>query len=342
MINSTEQQKRDDLRNLLIELSSAQDLLKDNKKRKEYYRKLESIYYDKNTDNFRHYYSDIFAALTFIDSDMFDGNLDILAQNMQVIKEGYYPKNFDENGCTINIEKEINKLYDHTNLDIARINYTKRFTSETESKLMQNESLINTLQSQQQKSDKERENAFNAIRIEADQAQQESKKNQEKMQTEYITILGIFASIVLAFTGGMTFSTSVLENISSASIYRTTVISLILGLILFNLIWLLIDFLREINGKNIRKWWIIIVTDSILCLGILFSFISYKNHWLENKKEDTKIEINSTESESTDQIIPTVEPEETNTPDQSTEQESTDQPQQEVAATTDQASSNQD
>ena len=61
MINSTEQQKRDNLRNLLIELSSAQDLLKDNKKRKEYYRKLESIYYDKNTDNFRHYYSDIFA-----------------------------------------------------------------------------------------------------------------------------------------------------------------------------------------------------------------------------------------------------------------------------------------
>ena len=101
---------------------------------------------------------------------------------------------------------------------------------------------------------------------------------------------------------------------------------MILGLILYNLIWLLIDFLREINGKNIRKWWIIIVTDSILCLGILFSFISYKNHWFENKKEDTKIENNSIENESTDQVTPTVKPEETNIPDQSAEQQPTDQP----------------
>ena len=94
------------------------------------------------------------------------------------------------------------------------MNYTKRFTNETQSKLAQNEVLLNNLQSQQQ-SDAERENAFNTIRIEAAQSQQESKNNQAKMQSEYITILGIFASIVLAFTGGMTFSTSVLENISS-------------------------------------------------------------------------------------------------------------------------------
>ena len=57
MSNLNEQQKRDALTDLLIELSSAQDLLKDNRKRSDYYRKLESIYYDADTDNFRHYYS---------------------------------------------------------------------------------------------------------------------------------------------------------------------------------------------------------------------------------------------------------------------------------------------
>ena len=149
------------------------------------------------------------------------------------------------------------------------MNYTKRFTNETQSKLAQNEVLLNNLQSQQQ-SDAERENAFNTIRIEAAQSQQESKNNQAKMQSEYITILGIFASIVLAFTGGMTFSTSVLENISSSSIYRIIVISLILGLILFNVIWLLIDFLRDINRKTIRKWWIILLLNFLIIAGIAF------------------------------------------------------------------------
>lgn len=95
MSNLNEQQKRDALTDLLIELSSAQDLLKDNRKRSDYYRKLESIYYDADTDNFRHYYSDIFAALTFIDSSTSNGNLDILAQNMQGIKDGYRSKNVD-------------------------------------------------------------------------------------------------------------------------------------------------------------------------------------------------------------------------------------------------------
>lgn len=280
MSNLNEQQKRDALRDLLMELSSAQDLLRDNKKRSDYYLKLESIYYDASTNNFRHYYSDIFATLTFIDSSVFDGNLDVLAQNMQSIKDGYRSKNSDSNGKQIDIEKEINKLYDHINLDIARINYTKRFTSETESKLVQNKVLISELQSRLKESDVERKNTFEAIKAETTKAQQESKDNLSKMQSEYITILGIFASIVLAFTGGMTFSTTILENISSTSIYRIIVISLILGLILFNVMWLLIDFLRDINGKSIRKWWIILLLDIIIIGGIVFMFFAYKGQWI--------------------------------------------------------------
>ncbi|GAA8697237.1 hypothetical protein HpDR86_06260 [Helicobacter pylori] len=41
-----------------------------------------------------------------------------------------------------------------------------------------------------------------------------------KQQTQYITILGIFASIVLTFVGGLAFSTSVLSNIDKANAYR--------------------------------------------------------------------------------------------------------------------------
>ena len=47
----------------------------------------------------------------------------------------------------------------------------------------------------------------------------------ESSQREYIAILGIFAAVVLAFTGGIAFSTSVLNNVAKASIYRTVTVS---------------------------------------------------------------------------------------------------------------------
>lgn len=76
----------------------------------------------------------------------------------------------------------------------------------------------------------------------------ETMKNSEK---QYITILGIFASIVLAFTGGIAFSTSVLSNIDKASIYRLVFVTSLLGFILFNTICVMFEFVREINNKSL-------------------------------------------------------------------------------------------
>ena len=145
-----EQEKKDALRQILIELSSSQDILKDKKQRSEYFLRLEDIYYHADQDNFRHFYSDIFACISLIDADESLGNLDILAQNMQVIKDGYKAQNSDSRGNLIDVSREIMKLYDHTNLDISRINYTKRMTGEMKSKLAQAGFLINDLQEKQE------------------------------------------------------------------------------------------------------------------------------------------------------------------------------------------------
>lgn len=284
-----EQEKRDSLNQVLIELSRSQDILRESQKRISFFVRLESIYWDE--EKFRHYYSDIFSTLTLIDGDSSLGSLDILAQNIQAIKDGYIPKNKDEQGRIIDISKEIVKLYDHTNLDIARINYTKTMTNETLSELAKNKLLVSELENKVQNSESTFQSMTDHTIEEVKRLSEKIQDNQTDMQREYISILGIFAAIVLAFTGGMTFSGSVLENIDKSSVYRIALVALIIGLVFFNLIWLLIDFIREINGKTAGKirWWLLV--NIMLILGMVITCLSYKFQWfvrddsIENMKE---------------------------------------------------------
>ncbi len=275
-----EQEKRDALNEILIELSKSQDVLEEAKDKASFFIRLEDIYYNyNNKENFRHYYSDIFSTLTLIDGDSSIGSLDILAQNIQTIKDGYISKNTDENGNNIDISKAIIKLYDHTNLDIARINYTKTMTNETMSELAKNRLLVENLEEKVRESENALEKISNKTLNDLKRLSNKVQRRQEDMQKEYITILGIFAAIVLAFTGGIVFSSSVLENIDKSSIYRISLMAFIIGIVFFNLIWILIDFIQDINGKIVRKKRIWFLVNLVLIGGIIGICFSYKYGW---------------------------------------------------------------
>jgi len=279
MRNPDEQERRDKLIELLFELSKAQDIFREKKKRSDIFLKLEEIYYIPGSDEyFRHFYSDILSTLTQIDSDDNEGSLDVLAVNMQAIKDGYQAVNYDGDKL-IDISKSIIKLFDHTNLEVARINYTKQLNNATKSDLASTKELLQKQREEFDNTKSETETIRNTLREETEKANKKIEDNQKQMQNEYVTILGIFAAIVLAFTGGMTFSSSVLNNISKASVYRLSLISFIIGLVFFNLIWVLIDFVRDINGKTIRKKWLFVVVNIIMVGGIICSCLAYKYKW---------------------------------------------------------------
>lgn len=290
MATHNEQSKRDALRALLCELASSQDILKEESDKEALYKRLEDIYHDEDSEyHFRHFYSDIFSWLTTIDGDASIGEINTLAQNMEIIKEGYHGGvNRDKNGNPIDISKEIIKLYDHINLDVGRLNYIKRNSDKTQSQLAKVDNLISELQLKVEVVNKEAENIKKDLKAESERQSRENKESQKKMQNEYITILGIFAAIVLAFTGGMTFSSSVLENIHKSSIYRIIGISLVLGFILYNIMWLLIDFIRSINGQTIRKWWMSLLFNGIFVVMVGLTVFSYKFDWLSKKEEINK------------------------------------------------------
>lgn len=308
-----DQDKREKLTELLLELSQSQELLAKPKDRAGYFKRLEEIYYNCDKDNFRHYYSDIFSTLSLINGDPSIGSLDILAQNIQAIKDGYIPKNNDENGQLIDISKEILKLYDHTNLDISRINYTTTMVGETKAELAKTKVLVEELEAKIKTAEEHLKNVSDQNIEKVTEMAETIKDGQKDMQKDYITILGIFAAIILAFTGQFAFSGSILENIGSSTAYRLVLIALIIGLVFFNLIWVLIDFIREICGKenseaSKRKWIWFAIFNAILVVGIVLTCISYKYDWFNKAEPNTNITTTQTEppkSESAESIVST-------------------------------------
>lgn len=94
------------------------------------------------------------------------------------------------------------------------------------------------------------ENTNNIFANSIDEARENLERQMKGIEKEYITILGIFASVILAFVGGMTFSTSVLQNMANVSIYRLVLTIDFLAFIFINAIYVLMEFIFTINGKN--------------------------------------------------------------------------------------------
>lgn len=243
-----EQSQRKEFCDILFELAKNQEMLKDKATRHEMYKRLEGLYYSPIKENrYRHFYSDIFTVLTQIQQapNQDQGDINILGQNLSLIRAGYNPQNRDDQGNIIDISDSIQKLYDHVSLDIARILYSDAGDRKTAG-----ETAIVDVQSQ-----------LNQIRTEIDKAkiaQNNVETELGKQQREYISILGIFAAVVLAFTGGIAFSTSVLKNINTVSVYRITAVSLIIGLVLINVLFSLFYYVDRLvnglqeNGKKLK------------------------------------------------------------------------------------------
>ena len=104
-------------------------------------------------------------------------------------------------------------------------------TNETKSELAKNKLLVVSLEQKVRESEDALKEISNKTIDDLKQLSGKVQERQEDMQKEYITILGIFAAIVLAFTGGIVFSSSVLENIDKPSIYRISLMAFIIGLV---------------------------------------------------------------------------------------------------------------
>ena len=265
MDTSKEEVQRNKFRDILFELASNQELLKDKSVRAKMYSRLEALYWpEKSEKPFRHFYSDIFSVLTAIRKNTDLGDINVLGQNLSMIREKYTPGiNLDSTGKKIDISDSIRKLYDHVSLDIARITYSEEGDRKTsgEAAILDVQSRINVIEPKIE---------------EAMNVQNTLSEELGKQKREYIAILGIFASIVLTFIGGIVFSTSVLQNIGAVSVYRLAAIVLLIGMVLSNMLYGLFYYVNHLiyNNKKISST-LIILANCLMLLMLALVFASW-------------------------------------------------------------------
>lgn len=215
---------------------------------------LKQIYKD---EKYRHSYSNITTTI-LTHSKNIENSIEcfeILGQNLRTLKEKILT---DEDPKSDFILK-FNKLLDHINLEIIRIDYIgdiKNIRTEI--------ARINRKAKQ--------------IRTEIRQSTQEATKS-------FITILGIFASIIIAFVSGLTFSNSALSNIKETNILKLLIIISFIAMFITNILNFLFYFIKTIHfGKEFKEpmlnYGIIIFNLMIFCLIIVLiiqgNFISIR------------------------------------------------------------------
>lgn len=251
---------RKNFKDILFNLSSSQLVLSSEKERKKFYFKLKNIY---SNNEFRHFYSDIFSVITQIDKT--NGyNIDILSQNIKIIKDYCENKTDDKE-----LPKRINKLYDHINLDVSRLNYFKKAQTDTISQLQNlknsQEKVLKEIEEFQKKSDEK-----------IAEFQEKSDEKINELQKQSITVLGIFSSIVLTVTGAYTFSTATLGNIAKVGLFKFLSIVLVLAFVLTNITYIMVTNVIIEKKAKIKNKFIIILNVvyilSIACFIILSKF----------------------------------------------------------------------
>lgn len=206
-------------------------------------------------ESYRHFYSDVCGVM--YEHLTGDGKLDdgipfedvTLANNMEIIQREANRRD----DITPNVRKCITKLYDHIELENTRLRYMVK---------------QNKVQMQ------------NAAKLQSDMEAFDEKVNdtQERLQRNYVTILGIFAAIVITFTAATSFSSAVLQSMNNVSIYRLSFVIVVLAIVLFDVVISLYYFICRVSkfeeGKYLPRF--VIGFNIILLLALLAIFFAWK------------------------------------------------------------------
>lgn len=245
------EEKQELIHNVLSELAK-EDLINP----PDYLPKFNKIY----EGNYRQMYSALQNILAKIDKDP-DCKVELICDNLEEIRE-YLHEHYEEE-TNAHLFSKIFKLSDHINLEVQRLRSVDRLTEQIKNNY---NSLNNNLLDASKK--------MNDLEKQVNKAEERTSR----LQIETVSILAIFAAIVIAFSGGASFLGSSLSSLSGdAALPNIVCLTSLCGLVLFNIIVLLTIFIRSILGSNKSLWgsnmgaWLIVGAVNIVLLVIFLA-----------------------------------------------------------------------
>lgn len=226
-----------------------------------YYKLLEEVY----SDDFRHSYSDITANLIRLDNEDNDA-IDKIAFNFYAMLDHMSDEEVQKNETLF---RRINKLYDHIALEQIRLKQVYRESKEVA-----------------QAAREQSEQATNTLRM-----AQNLAKESAATKTEVIAILGIFSAILLTFVGGMTFLSSVFQNLHVSSVYRIVLAILLVGFVLINALYGLFYCIslilhRKANEENDKevKTSPLVIGNTLIVVFIVLTVLAWRSGVVEKRE----------------------------------------------------------
>lgn len=243
------EQKSNLLLNLLNQLADDSEYLKKDKDKE--IQTLTRIY----SEGFRHSYAKISTKVqSILENDINKG--EYLSQNLQMIKKSM--ENLTNNKeIRIEICSKVRNLCDHVNLEIGHYNLIVN-KIEAQMGVLQDRKNTEFVRdgnfNDLGKRIADIENKMTGVVNKAYDATKELEKVDDKLERNSmssITTLTIFSAVILAFTGSITFTSGVFSGMSKVSPYRIVFVTSIIGLIVFDLIFMLLFIVGKMVGKNV-------------------------------------------------------------------------------------------
>ena len=266
-----------DKQRLLNEIISAlsKDII-DKNEMQSYLDKLAQIY----DGGFKHKYSDFYHTIVDVFKD--DNNMDseFLLTNLYELSAYFEQPDIDPK--YINIKKPFTKLCDHLNLQISQFNYynitnnrimtvnndleqlqkavkdTEQLLKESRTKLAETEvKYIDITKKSEEIEAKLKNVTTNSEEMEkklqnVTKKLQKARKQVKSSQVELISVLSIFAAIVITFASGFSFLESSLTSLKDIVYYEVVVLVIIIcGMVIFNTIFLLMFLMARITKRSI-------------------------------------------------------------------------------------------
>ena len=204
-------------------------------------------FYKNKLPNERHKYSDISHYMYELSPD----TVDVLIEKIEAIRSKL------SSGDEL-VDEKLNKLDDHIKLERDRtilLHHLIEKNGEEIVNLVQNiySEVLSSTSEQIKTATESSKQLINETEEKMSKTQKRIDDITSQINTQIVTVLGIFAAIVVVFFGGTSAYKSVFETLEITNLVEIIFIISAIGFILFNIIFMLLYTISKIIGKPISS-----------------------------------------------------------------------------------------